>query len=73
MTDLASTVEDRSELVGALGRLIDLRDGYLGVDTQEVVRLATAIGGRVASMFSTMPRSVMGRLISGSLTRPRAA
>jgi putative nucleotidyltransferase with HDIG domain len=47
VTDLASTVEDRSELVGALGRLIDLRDGYLGVDTQEVVRLATAIAERL--------------------------
>jgi putative nucleotidyltransferase with HDIG domain len=47
VTDLEPKVEDRSELVGALGRLIDLRDGYLGVDTQEVVRLATAIGGRL--------------------------
>jgi putative nucleotidyltransferase with HDIG domain len=42
--DLESMVQERSELVGALGRLIDLRDGYLGGDAQEVVRLATAIG-----------------------------
>ena len=46
--DLESTVQERSELVGALGRLIDLRDGYLGGDAQEVVRLATAVGARLA-------------------------
>ena len=45
--DLESTVQERSELVGALSRLIDLRDGYLGGDAQEVVRLATAVGERL--------------------------
>ena len=45
--DLESMVQERSELVGALGRLIDLRDGYLGGDAQEVMRLATAVGQRL--------------------------